>query len=615
VDIVTIDFETYYDKEYSLSKMTTEKYIRDPRFEVIGVGVKINSHEADYYSGSDPETFLRSLDYRDKAILCHNTSFDGAILSWKYGIKPKLWLDTLSMARPFHGLDVGGSLKALADHYGIGQKGNEIVNTLGKRREDFSGVEMARFAEYCLQDVNLTYKLFKILAKGFPPQEIMVIDQLLRMYTEPRIELDSELLQSHYDDVKSAQERLLSEVGVDRKELSSNPKFADLLTRLGVEPPTKISPRTGKTAYAFAKTDQGLLKLLEHEDPRVQGLVSARLGTKSTIEETRTLNLIEVSQRGNLPVKLNYYGAHTGRFSGGDGLNMQNLPARSNNKIRRSLRAPKGCVLIACDLAQIEARMLAWAAEQLDLVQSFREARDVYSEFATEVYGYPVTKANKAERFVGKTCILGLGYGVGAVKLRETLKLGQGDISVEVDENEAKRIVMLYRQKNHKVVRLWKMCDYVLGQIMTGQSGELCPSVTYDANGIRLPSGFYIRYPQLTRRTNGYSYLNKPTLVNKYNNGEDISDKNWTHVYGGKVTENLIQALASCVIREHMLNIGKQYPVVLQVHDEIVVTVPASEAETAEKFIVDVMSTPPAWCADLPVACESSVADNYGDCK
>ena len=138
MDIVTIDFETYYDSEYSLSKMTTEEYIRDERFEVVGVAIKVNDKEVDWYSGKDVAGFLNAIDYSDKAILCHNTVFDGAILSWHYGIKPKFWFDTLSMARPLHNMTVGGSLKALTTYYKLGQKGDEVLRTLGMRRKDFT---------------------------------------------------------------------------------------------------------------------------------------------------------------------------------------------------------------------------------------------------------------------------------------------------------------------------------------------------------------------------------------------------------------------------------------------------------------------------------------------
>ncbi len=624
MDIVTIDFETYYDKDFSLSKMTTESYIRDPRFEVIGVGIKVNDYPTDWYTGDNPARFLKSLDYRDKAILCHNTAFDGAILSWHFGINPKLWLDTLSMARPFHQMTVGGSLKALTTYYGLGQKGEEVLNALGKRRANFTPDEMNRYGEYCKNDVELTYQLFKKLSKGFPVSELMVIDQTIRMYTEPVIELDRELLEKHLEEVKARKRTLIQDMGLKdvseeavTKALMSNQIFAKYLANLGIDPPTKVSARTGKETWAFGKTDKGFTDLLEHPDERVQVAVAARLGVKSTIEETRTENLIGVSERGRLPIMLNYYGAHTGRFSGGDKMNLQNLPARGNNTIRRALKAPAGQLLISCDSSQIEARMVAWLAEQHDLVGAFAENRDVYSEFASEVYGRTVTKADKIERFVGKTCILGLGYGMGAEKFRRTLEVGQGGISVKIELSEAERIVRLYRQKNHKIVALWQKCGHALGGILARQSGIIGKCVTYDEQGIKLPNGMYIRYPALRANANNYEYIAdarqyRKAVKDRVMTGE-ADDISWTKIYGGKATENVVQALARIVVAEQMVAIGQHYHVAFQVHDELIITAPATHASEAEQHLVEVMSTAPSWCADLPVACEAGHAENYGD--
>ncbi len=624
MDIVTIDFETYYDKDYSLSKITTEAYIRSLQFEVIGVGVKVNNYPTDWYSGDNVGKFLNSLDYRDKAILCHHTAFDGAILSWHFGIKPKLWLDTLSIARPLHNMTVGGSLKALANYYGLGQKGTEVLNAVGKRRADFTPEELARYGEYCKNDVELTYQLFKKLSKGFPVSELMVIDQTLRMYTEPVIELDTDVLLTHLNQVKLGKKKLLDDMGLTgitdetiTKTLMSNQIFAKYLQNLGVTPPTKTSLRTGKEAYAFSKTDKEFTDLLEHPDERVQVAVAARLGVKSTIEETRTESLLGVAKRGRLPIMLNYYGAHTGRFSGGDKLNLQNLPTRGNNSIRRALRAPAGYKIIACDSAQIEARMVAYIAGQEDLVEAFAQGRDVYSEFASEVYGRRITKEDKVERFVGKTCILGLGYGMGAEKFRRTLEIGQGGISVKLELHEADRIVRLYRQKNFKVTQLWNLCGNALNGIVTSGSGQIAPLISYDNEGIVLPNKLRIRYPAL--RVDGGQFLYiadarefKKAVEARVMTGV-VKEINWTKIYGGKVTENLIQALARIVIAEQMAAIGQHYHVAFQVHDEIIITAPDAEAADAEKLLVEIMSTPPVWAKGLPVACESGVADTYGD--
>ena len=619
MDIVTIDFETFYSQDYSLSKMTTEEYIRDDRFEIIGVSAKVNNNPTDWYTGSDPGTFLNSLDYSDKGILCHNTAFDGAILSWVLGIKPKFWFDTLSMARPTEAVTVGGSLKNLVLKHGLGEKGTEVVDAKGKRRKDFSQGEINAYGKYCINDTELTYKLFKILKKGFPVSELMVIDQIIRMYTEPVLELNRTGLEEHLAAEQARKLALLNKLGDGdaeraKKVLNSNLKFAALLSSLGAEIPYKVSPTTEKQIYAFAKTDPGMEALVNHANPAVRAVAEVRLGVKSTIEETRTARLIDVSKRGPLPIMLNYYGAHTGRLSGGDKLNLQNLPSRKNNAIRRAICAPEGHKLIACDSSQIEARLLAFVAGQQDLVKAFRDGRDVYSEFASMIYGYTVTKSDTTERFVGKTCILGLGYGMGYVKFRDTLAQGQ----VIIDEYEAKRIVHLYRSTYPQITKLWDRCDYVLMDMVNGQEGMIGDLLPYDTDGIKLPNGMMLKYTELRSHPNGFEYIAdarqfRKLVVEKVSKAEqDISR---THIYGGKVVENFIQALARIIITDQMVTIGQHYQVLFQVHDENIIHCLEEEAPAAQQLMESVMSQPPAWAPDLPIACESGVGDNYGECK
>jgi len=622
--IITIDFETYYNREYSLSKMTTEAYIRDKRFEVIGVGIKVDDNPADWYSGDNVGRFLNSLDYSKDAILAHNCVFDGAILSWLYNIKPKFWLDTMSMAKPLHNSTTGCSLKALSNFYNLGQKGDEVIQALGKQRKDFTPQELDRYADYCLQDVNLTYKLFKELQFKIPVSELMVIDQTIRMYTEPSIILDKKVLSDHLQKVKDDKKKLIQSLALSgmseeriKKALMSNQIFAKILETVGVQPPIKTSLRTGKETYAFAKTDKEFTGLLEHPDPKVQTLVQARLGTKSTIEETRTENLIKVAERGALPIMLNYYGAHTGRFSGGDKLNLQNLPR--NGAIRKAITVPEGYNLIACDSSQIEARVVAYIAGQQDLVQAFREGRDVYSEFATEIYGRKITKQDKVERFVGKTCILGLGYGMGHVKFKATLALGQGGIAVDIDENEAKRIVNLYRQKNHNIVSLWHSCNHALKGMLEGASGNICSLLPYTKDGITLPNGLNIKYHALRNTADGFEYISDARTFRKLTHKRIMTGEqekiDWTKIYGGKVTENVVQALARIVVAEQMTTIGQVYPVAFQVHDEVIISATSDDTTNAREYVETIMSTAPTWARELPVACESGVGRNYGDAK
>ena len=335
--------------------------------------------------------------------------FDGAILSWVFDCHPKALFDTLSMARALHGVEVGGSLKVLAERYNIGVKGTEVLQALGKRRETFSPEELVSYAEYCVNDVVLTYDLFQILNAKFPPKELKVIDITLKMFTEPVLELDALMLEDHMHTVVTKKEKLLAAASAEKDTLMSNDKFAELLQQLGIDPPRKISPKTGKEAWAFAKTDEEFKALAEHPDVRVQILVAARLGNKSTLEESRTKRFMDIANRGLMPVPLKYYAAHTGRWGGADKINLQNLPSRGQNanKLKKAIKPPEGYIMIDCDSSQIEARVLAWLAGQDDLVEAFAKGEDVYKIMASSIYTKPVEEVEGFERFVGKTTILG----------------------------------------------------------------------------------------------------------------------------------------------------------------------------------------------------------------
>lgn len=338
--ILTIDFETYYSQSFNLTKMTTEEYVRDPQFQVIGVSVQEDDGEPVWFSGDEINVyqFLRSYEWDKCLALAHNAPFDAAILTWKFGIRPKGWLDTLSMGRALHGTEVGGSLKVLAEHYGLGEKGTEVVQAVGLRRDDFLPDHLARYGEYCKNDVALTWGLFRAMSAQFPPEELRLIDLTVRMFSDPVLQLDKSVLVRHLAEVQESKEKLMGNISsVTREEIMSNPKFATLLTACGVQPPMKISPTTGKQTFAFSKTDEEFKGLLEHEDIRVQTLVAARLGVKSTLEETRTERFLGIAERGPLPVPLRYYAAHTGRWGGDDKLNLQNLP-RSSPLKKPSLR-------------------------------------------------------------------------------------------------------------------------------------------------------------------------------------------------------------------------------------------------------------------------------------
>jgi DNA polymerase I-like protein with 3'-5' exonuclease and polymerase domains len=616
--IITLDLETYYDKEFSLSKMTTEEYVRHDGFEIIGVGVKVDEGETAWFSGSKNEVkkFLNQYDWANAFVLAHNTAFDGSILSWHFGIRPKGWLDTLCMARATNGVDTSASLANLAKYYELGEKGTEVVNAMGKHRADFTPEDLERYGEYCKNDVELTYKLFKILSETFPPKELKVIDCTLRMFIDPELELDRPLLEQHLQDVKTRKEKLLEAAAADKDTLMSNDKFAELLRQLGVDPPTKISARTGKEAWAFAKTDEDFKELQNHPDVRVQTLVAARLGNKTTLEETRTQRFIGISVRGKLPVPIKYYAAHTGRWGGDDKVNLQNLPSRGQNagKLKSAIRPPDGYVLIDADSSQIEARTVAWLAGQIDLVEFFQKNNeeiaagvkkkdmdyDPYKIMAAQIYQKSVGDVTDAERFLGKTTILGAGYGMGANKFRAQLKT----FGVDVTEDESKRIIEVYRQTYGEIPKLWKQAHNALDAVLADRAAPVgnYPDVVgvEGRAGIRLPSGLFLRYPELSRDSEGqYAYKTRA---------------GFTKIYGGKIIENVCQAVARCIIADQMLKIGKKYKVVLTVHDAVACIAPVEEREEAVKYVEECMRWRPNWCKDLPLNCEVGYGENYGEC-
>jgi hypothetical protein len=447
--------------------------------------------------------------------------------------------------------------------------------------------------------------LFNILRADFPTKELKVIDLTLRMFTHPVLKLDLPLLEQHLLDVVERKEKLLEATSASKDDLMSNDKFAQLLIELGVDPPRKISLTTGREAWAFAKTDEDFKALSDHPDDRVQALVAARLGNKTTLEETRTQRFIDIAKRGLMPVPLKYYAAHTGRWGGDDKVNLQNLPSRGQNAghLKSAICPPKGHVIIDADSSQIEARTLAWLAEQDDLVEAFDKGEDVYKIMASAIYGKPQEEITKDERFVGKTTILGAGYGMGAIKFQAQLKT----FNAELPEDECKRIIKVYRETYPSIPNLWRSAQACLESILQNQANTLGRENVLEfsskVGGFKLPSGLWQRYEGLEKITDSDG-----TFQYQYK-----TRKGMTKIYGGKVIENVCQAIARCVIAEQMLRISKKYRVVLTVHDAIACVAPKAEAEEAVKYVEECMRWKPEWCLGLPLNCEVGYGANYGE--
>lgn len=605
--LVTLDFETYYSRDYSLSRMTTQEYIDDYRFEVIGVAVKVGAGETLWCTGNWTEIkrFLDGVGLENSMVCCHNAMFDGAILTRRFNIYPGKMIDTLSMARAVHGTEVGGSLAKLATHYELGQKGTEVVDAMGLTREAFSYQQLDLYGQYCINDVELTYKLMFCLLPHFNKTELDLIDITISMYTDPQLVLDESILEAHLESVRARKEELLSACGVDRDSLMSNIKLADTLMDLGVDPPIKISKTTGKPAYAFAKSDEEFKALLEYPDETVQAVVAARLGVKSTLEETRTERFINIAkERVHLPIPLKYYGAHTGRWSATEKINMQNLPRDS--ALKKGIKAPSGYVLIGVDLSNIELRVNMYLAGEQAPLEILASGRDLYREFGSMVFGVAPEDIDKEQRFISKTAVLGLGFGAGAAVLRRAIKIGSGK---DIGEEESLRIVKLYRETNPKLVELWGVGQRTIRSVHTDRResygfGSLQLEV-HGRQGIQLPSGLYLKYPGLkeSRREDGKSDWT-------YNGGRGAEN---TRIYGPKVTQNITQAVARCVMAEAIPRVHKRYKVVNTIHDAVYCIAPEEEAQEALDFVVDEMTKAPEWAWGLPLAAEGSFGKSLKD--
>ena len=381
--VLTIDFETYWDSDYTLSKMTTEEYVRDPRFSAHMVGIKNGDGATVIVPGAQIPSVFARIPWHETAVVCQNTAFDSFIMNHVYGVTAAFYLDTLSMFRALYPAEAA-SLDNQTKVLGLPAKGGGFYNIVStKGIQTLSPAEFTSCAEYCKLDCDLTWRIFGLLKKHIPVSELRLIDLTLRMFVTPILELEPELLKESWEDERQATLALFQKAlpalaeearrAVEDNDqeawkrlktpLSSNPQFANLLMALGVDPPKKLSPAAVKKgdahpdsagfppegllpttreiksyeelhdephphkywAYAFGKSDEEFKLMLQSDSPELVTLVEARLGVKSTIKETRAQRFMGIARRGTFPIHLLYYGAHTGRFSGSGGINPQNL--------------------------------------------------------------------------------------------------------------------------------------------------------------------------------------------------------------------------------------------------------------------------------------------------
>lgn len=599
--LVTLDFETYYDSKFSLTKLTTMDYVRDERFKVWGVGIKIDDDDTEWYGEDEAEAAIHDIDWENATLVCHNTPFDGYILTRYYNCKPAYYVDTAAMSRalfPGQSARLKDCAQRMYPDDDTMRKGEELADAKGIRDLD-PELEDA-IAGYCIQDVALTYSLYKSMLALMPQSELDLIDITCRMFCEPKLILDRESLIAFRDTEMQNSEAAIEASGVDRKVLSSNQQFAAYIKdELGLVPPTKKSPTTGKDIPALGKNDKAFTQM-QQLYPQYDHIWQARKAVKSRINETRAQRFIDAAHDdGTISVPLRYYAAHTGRFGGTEKINMQNMPR--NSPLRLALCSPEDRLVYVADLSNIEARMLAWLADEDDLLQQFRDGDDIYSNLASVIYDRPINKKDDpTERFVGKTAVLGLGYGMGANKFQATLEAGAMGPPMKFSAREAQDVVNTYRTTYSGVPLLWKKLELKLANTINPNYEEEWHGLTFKDRKIYLPNGLALHYNNLA-----YSPTGQLTYDSR------VKETTW----GGRITENVVQALSRIIVTDAMLAIQSDKAldadVVLTVHDEIVLISNSINPDVTMQKIIDHMCTPPSWASDIPLDAEGGYDTRY----
>jgi DNA polymerase len=648
--ILTIDFETYWDTKegYTLTKMTTEEYIRHEKFKSFGACVHEygSAEPIRWFGDAELREYLDGVDWGRTAVLAHNAQFDVSIMEWKYNARPCFIFDTLSMARALRGVEVGNSLAKLARDFGLPEKGTAVHSTNGVHELD-AALERD-LAEYCKHDVFLCEEIFKRLVDAYPPKELRLIDMTLKMYTRPLLQLDQQMLIKALAEEGTAREQLLQRLGVEDAELASNPKFAELLTKLGVVPPTKTSKTTGKTTLALAKNDALFQTLLNSEREDVALLCQARLKVKSTTERTRAQRFLDIGKRGTLPVPLSYYGAQTGRWTAakGSAINMQNL--KRGSFLRKAIMAPEGYQLVVGDLSQIEPRVLAWLSDYQDMLDIFKGGGDPYAAFGAQMFNIPnLTKESHPDlRQSAKSALLGCGYGLGWASFASQLLVGfLGAPPVRYSKDFAKRlgvdseyaqafvklndidtklleiphtcstedllnhvlaskaIIDTYRSTAYPVVAFWSLCETALHRALVKGEELVYKCITFRKGEIELPNGMKLLYPDLRY------------VKDDKGRSQAVYGPHATKLYAGKITNNITQALARIVMTDGMLRVAKKYPIAGTVHDELIAVVPDDEVVDAKTWVLAQMTMEPSYMQGIPLSADGGAHRRYGLAK
>lgn len=617
---ITIDAESYFhSKEFTLKKLSTLEYIRDPRFKLHGFGVAVEDKPPFWVPGKDVKAWVESVNWADVELSAFNAKFDCFILWEHFKVKPRLYIDPMSMARAALGCKIKGySLATVSEYFGLAPKG--VMKTDGL--VDLTPEQEKELADYCLHDVDLARQIEGLTAKLLPKDIYPAISQTIEMFVNPRITLDVPLLEKAAKEEKERKATILEKSIYDPKVFASNKQFPDLLTKLGYDVPMKPSPKqknedgSVKMIPAIALGDTDFLDMLNSDNEELKTLCECRVAVKSRLLETRSEKLCRIGQTGLWSFDVQFSGAKTHRYSGGNGAggNPQNFTACRDKKAHKAGHQCKGFLrqavtagpykgLVVGDFAAVEARLQAFLAKDIRLTGIFKSGGDPYCDFASEFYGGPITKADEAQRMFGKTAVLGLGYGMWADKFIKTVKLKTGQV---IDIETSKNTVELYRRLYKGIPDLWAYLDQLIPYISESRKGQIGSlPIEYRKDMIILPDGLSIHYPNLRKSFNDKRKKDQ-WVYDSYEKGRPVV----LSLYGGKLLENICQGLAGVLCRQVMLKFDN---VVGQNHDEILLI--SNDPEQDAKDLKEQMEISPSWMPELKLESEVHWGANWLSAK
>lgn len=665
-DVVVLDFETYFDAEYTLRSMSTPEYIMDKRWEVLGLShlhMTAPYPFADYEANAAMEigqesvaAYLKYLQttYGEQLERCtvviQNAAFDASVLAMRYGIHPKFIIDTKALAsswntRSKHDLD------HLAKKFELPAKGDtkEFSEcTLIKRyfrpkvrgkllapqvRPTMTDEQVVALCGYATNDAMREWEIFTILLPMLsnPKIELRIQHHTLELFTRPVLRLDADKARELIVGMEAEIDAIIAPTGLTRVDISGDNSFewalSERLRAVGENPQQYMKVCKRGMMLALAKDDPERKLLAAHPDETIRNLIAARGALDSWplhIKRVKRMMAMAAVCGGLLPVPLNYWGAHTGRWTGGQKINLQNLPWKGHALVvamRNLLCAPDGHVLVMVDLAGIEARVLAWIAGQWDLVEKFANREEIYCGFATKVLGWPVRKATKtdipaiAKRYkwardnIGKIGVLGCGYGMGPKEPGNPTEPNYYFAGAGLDLAMAERIVKVYRESNTAITGFWRAIERAFSY--TAKYKRPCAmerGLTFHSTKdidvvITLPNGRELHYHKVRITPN-----NRSEQIAVYN---EIEHK-WDYLWGGTLTENVVQAMSRDVLIEAGLRLEDLgWHTAHHIHDELVLVSPEGRAEECKEIAIKEMSKTPVWADRLPLAAEGGISKFY----